>query len=216
MLVSSLLSYINTTVLTHVSLPTDTNILDILNRSISTLCQTFPIQLKELVLIQSTNRVTYPLLHKHAVTSSEVADKFILDSVYDPFNWKLLKVETLYSEIGLELPINNYGDNTSVFTPTYNTIQVPYPVSGNNTLVICRTDLGILNEDSTEIDIPEFLLEAIAAHVAYTIFASMGADKPEVGLYLAQYTKLVDSVRMLGLFNPDTYVNTKLETNRWV
>lgn len=136
-----------------------------MNLALVELYKRFPIRVEEVIIRQKEQLDTYVLHSKYAVsnTSSTEPIKYIHDSIYEPFQDNVLRVEQAFNELGVELPINEevdyaesilYQDTNyqpfigaagpdysyqSIKTPTYNSIQIlPHPEAENNILVKYR------------------------------------------------------------------------------
>ena len=60
----------------------------------------FLLRQEELMIQPLEGLVDYPLHSDHADTSKVEAIKFIVDSVYQPFNWEPLQILGAYDELG--------------------------------------------------------------------------------------------------------------------
>lgn len=83
------------------------------------------------VLLQLIPNVTnYSLNSKFAVTSRSSRElvRYLLDDASEPFQDNLLKVEQVFSELGVELPLNDKSDPYAVLTPTATSLRVPLSI----------------------------------------------------------------------------------------
>lgn len=108
--------------------------------------------------------------------------KYIMDSLDRPFYNNILKIEEVYDEEGNKLPLNDITEELSIFTPTFRTIQVPYPDNDTTLAVQFRAthppiSLTIAMEpEDVEIELPNSLHEALLMYVASRQFTSMGGE----------------------------------------
>jgi hypothetical protein len=125
----------------------------------------FPINIEEVIIRQYDHISDYPLIKKYAASNKESEEtyKFIHDTVFEPFKDNVLKIEQVYNELGVEIPLNEevdfgereaYGDiwyepymgrlpGNHGFqvarTPAFNVLQIlPHPIEGNNLLIKYR------------------------------------------------------------------------------
>jgi len=207
-----------------------------INLALTELYKRFPLRKEEVIIHCQDHIQTYYLTYKYAATNkqSDVKYKYIHDSIFQPFNDNVLKIERVFNEDGQELHLNEtdpYIIQTetlqqsrkawSVNTPTYNSIQIPYPMETNSLLVEYRADhekipKDNLYPDEIEIDIPSALLEALLQYIASRAYTSLGGDSAQEGNnFMTKFEASVIKVEQLGLVNSDNTTNQKLEVNGW-
>jgi len=180
---------------------------------------------EELYVQQYEHIETYVLTWKYAATNSGSAEpyKYILDTVAKPFADNVLKIEECYNEIGELIPLNDPTEDESIFTPSYNSIQVPNPVSANIVAVQYRAnhpklvyELGMDPED-VEIDIPESLLEALLYYVAMRNFSSLNSDDNHEGNnYRKKFEESILQYKMAGLNIQPEMENSNFDGRGWI
>lgn len=156
------------------------------------------------VYIQQYEQISvYTLSSKYAQTNTASLEpiKYIMDTVDAPFLDDTLKIEEVYDEDGNRLPLNDITEVTSIYTPSYRSIQIPEP-NNENTLsvqyrachprVIYTPDM---DPADIEIVLPNSLHEALLYYVASRGFSALGGDQgQEGGDY---YKKFENSCRMV-------------------
>lgn len=69
---------------------------------------------------------TYPLLSKYATNGKGLEPtRWILDTVSQPFSEDILKILVVTGDSGAVFPLNDYGDELSIITPTLDSVRVP-------------------------------------------------------------------------------------------
>jgi len=208
-----------------------------INLGLTELHKRFLLREEEVTIRCQDHIETYVLTPRYAATNtkSTAPYKYIHDTEFEPFKDNVLKIEKVFNEDGQELYLNEtepYIIRTelhhttdrawTVNTPSYNTIQIPYPMETNALLVEYRANhphiaIKGLKPYSTEVDIPAYLLNPLLLFIASRVFSNMGGDSMQVGMaYMARYEASLVEVERLGLLNTMQVVNQKLEVNQWV
>jgi hypothetical protein len=149
---------------------------------------------------------TYMLHSKYSVQSGTEPTLYIIDTVTEPFLDNVLKIEEVYDEDGLKLPLNDTSDITSVYTPSYRTIQVPSPNNNITYAVQYRAThprivyTPAMDPSTIDIALPNSLHEALLYYVASRIYASLGGDSGVEGNdYYQKFLNSCAMVNELGL-----------------
>lgn len=143
-----------------------------------------PLLEKEVVFAAQTEVQIYYLQRIYAVqdiTPMPIGMKYIKDTPDDPFIQDVLRISAVYDILGNQFPLNQPGDPESFYTPKYDALQHPRPVTGEEFVVhyhanhpdIDGTDLDV------EVMVPPYLEMAIRAYVAGEVYASKNG--PEHG-----------------------------------
>jgi len=136
----------------------------------------------------------------------------------------VLRIEEVYSEAGNKFALNDSSDEDSLFTPAFNTLQVPAPVDGNRIAVLYRANheripakRGI-DPKSVVLDMPDILIEPLLAYVVSRVMQSRGTAESisEANAYMQKYEMLLQQIQISGLYTADMQTNTKLRDNGWV
>jgi len=198
-------------------------ILTAINGALNQLYIRFPLKLQE-VMIQQFDHISNYTLHTdfaQSNTASTEVYKYINDYAAEPFTDDVIKVELVYNEIGVELPLNDPDDHYSVFTPQYNVLQIPYPDAANAVSVVYRATPTLLVTTSTDltvdVPIPPQMIEPLIAYTAHLIFGAGNIGGSEdASAYLAKYLRLCEDLEKYGAFNVTRNTNLKLWRNGWV
>lgn len=184
------------------------NLISHINHGLTKLHSKFPLQHKELLLLQFKHITRYKLDTKYSISSndSSVDYKYILDTDDEPFMDDVIRIESIYDSQGCNVPLNDEYAKNSWFTPNPDTIQIPYPVDGNLASIIYRANhvkipLDTVDPENVDIEIPSVLEGALAAHVASRVYVSLGnATSAQLSAYYrAIYTDEVSQVERFNL-----------------
>lgn len=124
---------------------------------------------------------------------------------------KLVQIVEVWDEAG-KLPLNDDNDPFSVFTPSYDQIEVSKAEDGNYLSVIYRAshdwidyvDSGDGTAQEAEVRIPRPLLEALLMYVAYKAYDALDdAQTVKAEKYLARYREQLQEVEDEGLVPSD-------------
>lgn len=178
------------------------------------------------VMVQLYDHIqTYTLDKKYALSNTFSTElyKYIVDSVYEPFDNDLLKIEEIYNEEGEKLCLNNLNECYSLFTPTYNSIQVPIPYPGsaisvhyrgNHSPIIYTPDL---DPEQVEVELPVALLECLLIYIGGRASGVLNSDAGQEGNnYLARFEASCKLAESLGFQITPQYSNLKLDYKGWV
>lgn len=195
-----------------------------INLGLTELHKRFILKTSEVMVQQADHIQNYELHSRFAETNELSLEpvKYIMDSVYKPFQDDVLKIEQIYTEIGQEVCLNNLKEPCSYFTPSYNVVQVPAPDVANAMLVIYRADhvrIELRDQDPSmiEVDLPSTHLEALLFYVASRIHSGLSGEGIQEGNnYLAKFEASCRKIEELSIMNKDNTTNTKLEDSGWV
>lgn len=195
-----------------------------INMGLTELYKDLPLSTREVYLQLYDHIATYTLHSDYAEsnTGSVQPYKYILDSVYEPFIDNILILDSVFNEAGEEYPINESGQTYSVFTPSYNTIQVPFADSANTLSLVYRaapTKVQIIgvNPATADVPIPPQLLPALISYVAHKLHAASNSVEEAnlAGMFYNKYKQQVAEVKLLGLIQTETAINNKFWSNGW-
>lgn len=196
-----------------------------LNDALRDLYRRFPLQLKTLIVEAVDGVHQYPLRREHAQTSdSSQVNKFIKDSLADPFQEDVLGIEHVYDAKHCELSLNDRHDPLSLHTPAFDVLEIGYPVTGERYLVEYRAahaPIDVMTSAPAEISvrIPTTLINALKLRVAAGVHEGAGSEGAAakaaayLELYEAECTRL-ELANQLQSSTVDT--NTKFERGGWV
>ncbi len=197
------------------------------NIALNALFTRFPVVTKEILVQQYEHISNYTLDAKYAITNTESTApyKYIVDSIHEPFISDVLRIESIHDEDGQEYFLNDPLEYWSVHIPSYNIIQIPFPIKENAMSVQYRAKHPILKAQGLEIEtaiinLPDYLLEPLLLHIASRAFASNPSLSPEQnGLssgFAARYENACRLVEEHGLLHKEDPTNIKLRSNGWV
>jgi len=186
---------------------TDAVVVNHINMAILKLYGRFPLEMKEAIITLRDDKVLYTL----ASTDTDVLvdGAPVVDETVGP-------ILNVFNEAG-EVDINNEYNDFSVFTPTYNTIQIPTATTGNYISVLYRANPEWIvftdGDDSSLIDIklPMVLLEPLLYYTSYLVHSSQisGLDT-EGHSYYMKYEASCKRLENEGLLSTDS---SEINTN---
>lgn len=196
-----------------------------LNLGLTELHKRFWLSSKELV-VRLYDHIQIYLLDDRYATSNKLSPevlKYIEDSEYAPFRNDLLKIEMVFDETGECIPLNDRTDCRSVFTPQWNSIQVPMAFDGVRVLVQYRADHEPIKYDceldpkKVNVDFPMGLLEPLCLFVGHRAYRALNSDGNQESMaYLQQFEAACKKAEDMGLQVTPNMTNTKLDQHGWV
>lgn len=185
-----------------------------INAAITEVYNRLPILQSEVIIQQYPHISTYELLDKYTQRGNETY-KYIEDSIYRPFyEDTVIKIEQVFTEHGEEVPLNNEDAIYSLFTPSHNSLMVPYAEEDNAFSIVYKAKprtIPIGSDDSYIVDIPYFLLELITTYTANRVLMTYNTQTADNNFYAVKFEKMINNVLLNGLINTDSFVNYKLE-----
>ena len=135
-----------------------------------------------LFIQQEDNIELYELDSKFAEsnTGSTEPVKYIKDGA-DPFTDNVIKIEEVSDEKHGYVPVNDPSKEDSIYTPSYNVVQIPYANSNNIIHIFYRADHDKIPLDTTdpatvELKLGNIYKEALALYVAFRSHYAMGSE----------------------------------------
>jgi hypothetical protein len=178
------------------------------------------------VIIQLYDHIQiYKLDSRYAITNklSPEIPKYIIDSEWDKFDDDLLKIETVHDEGGRQMFLNDKTEMWSLFTPSYNTIQIPFPERHNSMTVHYRAGHRTVrcekdtDPSEIEINLPEPLVEALLLYVGARALHPMGSPTDQENMtYMQAYEQACQRVEKANLYVEPFLGNVRLEQGGWV
>lgn len=186
--------------------------------------QLFNLQQREVFLKQEDHIYVYHLDVKYAQTNTASTEpyKYILDSVNNPFNGDILRIESVYDELGREFSLNDSSNCDSLYTPSLTSIQVPRPNKENSLSVIYsagsvelrKTGADVLEQ---EVYLPNVLLQPLLMFVASQVV--LGKDsleaKNESMVFERRYKEALTLAMNYGAKVTDNTLNMNVGRNKW-
>ena len=196
------------------------------NIGLTNIYSEFLLATEELYITQIEEAYTYLLTYDYAVsnTASTKDPKYITDSAEAPFHDNMLKIECAFDYLGNPLAMNNSSDVESVYTPTYRSLQIPWPNEFGIVTVQYRAGPAALvyasgmDPKAIDVPVPHPLREALLWYVASRAFSSLPDTQgsAEAADYYQKYVNRIATVRTQGLYIQDEETNTFFDMNGWV
>lgn len=182
---------------------TDEVIVSYINLALIALYSRFQLRTEEIILKLVTGKVNY----KIDGTDSDVYKGTTVFTDND-----VMGIVKAFNE-EKEISVNKDNDPLSVFTISYDTIQVPYATTGDYISLIYRaspTEIEFVDDgDGTaqdaDVKLPVHMMEALLAHIGYSAYSSVDiAQQTKVNLYMDRFDKACSMLETLGLVPQDT------------
>lgn len=194
------------------------------NLALAALYARFAIREDEAIIQQYDAINTYYLRPQYALNSgSAEPTKYLVDTALDPFPNNVLGILSVHDEAGAELPLNDADDETSVFTPSFDAIQITTPNAANSLSVIYQASHDKIVVDATtdpttvQVEVPPILVDPLAAFIAARCIGPVGKDGlSQSAQFMAKYEFLVKQVESQGLFLKDNQRLDPITSNGWV
>lgn len=180
---------------------------------------------EEDVVISLVESITnYHLLLKFAQSQAGISTQtnlYILDLVEEPFQEDVIRILNVYDSRARELPLNDDGNDFSVFTPQANVLQVPRPKDGMAISIgyQAKHPLLTLVDLTQEICLPDVLVPALRAWVAYRAFGQINTQESQAiaAGHKASYEATCNEVLSLDLVGTSqSQTNDRFDSNGWV
>lgn len=197
-------------------------IVSYINMGLREIYKRFFLRSREIDVQQYEQFTTYKLHSDFAQSNVASAEpiKYIIDTVDDPFEDDILKVEEVYDEEGTKLALNDVSDENSVYTPAYNLVQIPYPNNANIFSVqyrACHPKIPVtLSTDpaTVEVELPNSLHAALLQYVGYR--ANLRVNPERSADYWQQFEKSCLHVDRLGLEVQGEPGDWRFDDHGWV
>lgn len=209
-----------------------------INLGLTALYKRFPLKEGRVIVALQPGKVTYPLTSSYAVsnTRSQQVMRYLLDTVSEPFQDDIHKVERIYTEAGWELGLNDESDVYGCFTPSASTIRVPAAiVAGSMDLpdelrttkleVVYRANhpqivqpLGFFDPSRVEVELPYSHLEPLLLFVASRVHNPVGmTNEFHMGNnYATKYEQACQQLELVNLRVDQGAQSNRLRQNGWV
>lgn len=150
------------------------------------------------LLIEMVDHITnYHLSAKFAESSFGSTTQpylYIKDLMAETFQDDVVRILSVQTEFGCTLPLNDEGQELSLFTPQGNVLQVPRPEEGRVLVVLyqARHPKLQLDDENQEIELPDCLHEAMRSYIAYLVYSGMNTQESTMKSqeHLAMYNSL--------------------------
>lgn len=200
-------------------------IIGYINLALADLHIRFPLDEREVAIQQYDHITIYTLSSEYAQSNTDSTQpiKYIADSAENPFQDNIISISGIYDEEGFEIPVNDYNLQGSLYTPSYNTLQIPNPSNENTVFLIYRAShpkipRNVSDPTTVDVNIPDVMLNAMTAYVGYKFHANLqSADGQGMAQnYQTQYETACLFLESNSAVNSDSRVtNVKAIINGW-
>jgi hypothetical protein len=197
-----------------------------INRGLTKLYSRFLLSSKEIYIEQSEEIAEYLLDAEYAQSNTASAipieDRYIADSVTKPFKNDVLKIEQCFDEEGNLLFMNDPTEEWSLYTPSFRSIQMPYPNEFNTIAVQYRAAHPRLvwtvavDPSTVDVAVPESLYEALLYYVAHRASPQPIGGVDGAQTFLQKYEMCCQAVEKQGLYIQAETANWRFDSFGWV
>lgn len=195
-----------------------------INMAIMEIHKRIPLRTETIMVALSNHITLYKLKREHAVTNADTRfTKYLLDSCESPFNPKVLRVDNVTDAQGNDYPLNEQNNRSSLFTPTHNVVQHPYPLEGGYMDVHYRTSICEIprafdgDPYCYELDIPDFILAPILTYVQARLEVGMVRNENAQAQYalMGKFEQECEILKRSDLVVTNAAMNTNIHDNGW-
>ena len=195
-----------------------------INLGLTNLFERFNIRLGDTYIMMLDGVAEYQLDSKYAFSNlASPEQKYIMDTLENPFGDDVIRILEATTEIGEPLPINDRTKEKSIFTPTQTSIQIPWKISDDVINIIYRASHKLIrlsdynDVEDIEVYLPVSYLEPLLYFVAHRHFAGVGGQSgtPTSQGYYQKYLARVNEIEFNGVPNKDYSVSTEYFNGNW-
>lgn len=183
-------------------------------------------------------RMIYPIHSKYALSNvkSKESVKFLLDSATEKFTDDILKIESVQTDAGFDIPLNDATEKLSIATTSPTTLRIPasltsqaqdlpdeYKTSKLTVVYRAKHPAIVWNEynfdpETIELELPESHLEALLLYVASRAITPTGmVNEFNAGNnYASKYELACQQLEQFNYQLDRGTTNTRLLRNGWV
>lgn len=195
-----------------------------LNLALTAVHTLLPLKENEVVVQQYDHITEYRLSAVYAQSNPDpdIEYKWIVDTVESPFTEDILRIEAVFNEVGGPVPLNDEYDNTSMYSPAPDLLQIPFPVSDNAIVLVYRANHPKIPLNTTDlttlVDIPTSIQEAVQAYMASRLYVAL-ANPTSAQLSSYYNRKFKDQIAIVERYNTlqssDTESNIMFRLGGW-
>lgn len=206
-----------------------------INLGLTSLFKRFNLKQGRVVVRLIEGKTSYKLHSDYSIQGTVVpeADRYLEDTVYEPFQDDLLKVEKVLTDLGVEFPLNDAGNVYSILTPSTKVLRLPdgFPdlmpdalktetlevhYRANHPKLSTEPSLQVRPWD-IELELPDAYLEALLYFVASRVHNPIGmSEEFHAGnSYAAKYEQACQWLEAQNLEVDRGASTTKLRDNGW-
>ena len=210
----------------QISADQQAKVLIAVNNALMRLYSRFILREKDVVIEMQSGVTNYHLLSRYSETGyvpgGQITYPYIKDLNKEPFTEDVIRILSVFSSTGEELPLNDMDHPKSVFTPQLGVLQVPKPTPGQALGVVYQArpeKLELGNFSSQNVPIPETLEEALKAYVGYKIFAAINSQEAtaKAADFLGIFESICSEVEAKDLVaNSVSNTNTRFIKGGWI
>ncbi|MFP3556434.1 hypothetical protein SB861_37825 [Paraburkholderia sp. SIMBA_049] len=177
------------------------------------------------VLVEMVEWITsYHLLLKFAESQQGISQQrhlYIKDLWEEPFQEDVIRILNVFDSNGCELPLNDEGNEHSVFTPQGNLLQVPHPIEGMALSIGYQAKHVPLTlaDLEQEIELPEVLMPALRAWVAWRAFGQLNTQESQ-GIAMGHRAAFDDACNEVTaqdlVSTSQSQTNNRFQRNGWI
>lgn len=206
-----------------------------INLGLTSLFKRFNLKQGSVIVRPFVGKTSYTLHSKYSTNGTAVpeAERYIEDSVTDPFTDDILKVERVLTDLGVEFPLNDRGNLYSIVTPSSLVLRLPegFPDTMPDDLktetleVHYRASHPKLSTEPSlqvrpwdiELELPNAYLEPLLYFVASRVHNPIGmSEEFHAGnSYAAKYEQACQWLETQNLEIDRGASNTRLRDNGW-
>lgn len=205
-------------------------IVNYINEGLLRLYSRFILKTNTLIVECNEYRTRYHLSSKHSWLNAteedkkdpEFSDKFIRDDPEHPYTDDLIKILTVYDTYHHKVPLNNHTDFRSVFTPVFDILEIPQPLTGLAYSVVYQAKHPLLDFEKDplqEINLPDTLYEALGAYIAYKYYGNLNTQEAITNSqkYLTIYNQVIqDTIEQDLVSSSYSETNSKFHKRGWI
>lgn len=196
-------------------------VVSMLNEGLTQLYTKFFIKESSIIVSLYDGKVTYDLTSEHNIIDTIDYDHYIYKEYNKYFEDDIIKIVGIVLSDGTKLPLNDSNDLMSIYTPKYNTIEVPIDLPNDELGIIYQANHPILDWDKNpkqELELPSTYQLALFNYVAYLIHGNMNSENAiqNSQKYLNNYNLIVNSLMEAGVnSHSENRDITKFEKRGW-
>lgn len=188
-------------------------ILYFINAGLNDIYGMFPLDFKSVTIYCTEGKTLYELDSSHNMTDEQyeenepTSNNYLYQDAENPFSDDLLLIEGVSDVNGCFFPLNMDVCN-SVFTPSYNTLQIPFMPLGKVVTVTYRCKhkpIGITDN----IDLPDNLIDCLNSYVAYRVLSTLHTQESITNSQKMkqEYDEKMNNLMINGVYNTTYFTN---------
>ena len=199
-----------------------------INNALTAIHKRFLLRTEEIALQQRAGQSTYYMRSDYAVSNAlnNGLPRYILDTVGDPFNDNLFKIEKVQHADGSDWPLNDSLQENPIFTPSYDVLVmapsdplevVTISYRANHPRIIIP-DTGF-DPKLIQLQVPAFMLDALSLNIAARIYTPLSAGDGQnsaASTFMYQYEQECLRLETENMALPGDCADERFEANGFV